>query len=328
MALEAMCRVLWTAALAATAATAWGQAAWRPERPVEFVISTAAGGSNDQIARLIQKIWQDEKLVASPVIIVNRPGGNQTVAVFYMQQHAGTAHHLLMANPTVITNHLTGITPLGPSDLTPIALLLVEHTAISVRADSPIRNLQDLAARLKTAPDSMTLGIVARGGVNHLAVALAVKAAGVDARKLKAVVFKTNAESMIALVGGHIQFVASSVTTAMTQAKSGNARIIGIAAAQRMTGQLANVPTFKEQGIASWVSNWRAIMGPRGMTRAQIAFWEEALAKVAATEEWKKETEAHDWGGQFMKSRDLAKYLEGEQAAARAIMVELGLAKQ
>ena len=252
MALGTMWRVLWTAALAGLAASAPGQPAWRPEKAVEMVITTAPGGSNDQVARLIQKIWQDEKLVTVPVLIANKPGGNQTVAVAYLQQHAGTGHHLLMANPTVVTNHLAGISPLGPSELTPVALLLVEHTAISVRADSPIRNLQDLAARLKADPDSMALGIVARGGVNHLAVALAVKSAGVDARRLKAVVFKTNAESMLALVGGHIHFVASSVTTAMTQAKSGNARIVAIASSQRMGGQLADVPTFREQGIASW----------------------------------------------------------------------------
>ncbi len=294
---------------------------------MELVITTAPGGSNDQVARLIQKIWQDEKLVTSPVLIVNKPGGNQTLAVVYLTQHAGDPHFLLMANPTVITNHIAGITPLNPSELTPIALLLVEHTAISVRADSPIRNIQDLVTRLKADPESMTLGIVARGGVNHLAVAQAVKTAGVDARRIKAVVFKTNAESMTALVGGHIQFVASSVSTAMTQVGTGNARIIGIAASQRMGGPLAGVPTFKEQGIGSWVSNWRAIMGPKGMTPMHTVFWEEALAKMAATDEWRKQTEAREWGGHFLRGREFAKYLEGEHAAARAIMAELGLAK-
>ena len=327
MARRTIWNTLWAAALCAVPVLTWAQAGWRPEKAVEMVITTAPGGSNDQIARLIQKIWQDEKLVTVPVLILNRPGGNQTVAVVYVTQHAGDPHYLLMANPTIVTNQLAGITPLGPADLTPLALLLVEHTAISVRADSPIRNLQDLAARLKANPESMALGIVARGGVNHLAVAQAVKTAGVDVRRLRAVVFKTNAESMTALVGGHIQFVASSVTTAMTQVGTGSARIIGIAASQRMGGPLAGVPTFKEQGAGSWVSNWRGIIGPKGMTAAQIAFWEEALGKMAATDEWKKQTEAREWGGQFLRSREFVKYLDGEYAASRAIMVELGLAK-
>ena len=327
MARRIMRIALGVAALAVPAA-AWGQAGWRPEKAVEIVITTAPGGSNDQVARIIQRIWQDEKLVTSPVVIVNKPGGNQTLAMVYLTQHPGDGHFLLLANPTVITNHITGISSLGLSEFTPIANLLSEHTAISVRADSPIRNIQDLGARLRADPDSMSLGIVARGGVNHLALSLAVKSAGADARRVRAVVFKTNAESMIALVGGHIQVVASSVTSANTQAKTGKARIIAIAAPQRMSGDLANIPTFNEQGVTSWVSNWRAILGPKGMPPAQVAYWEEALAKVAATDEWKKQVELQQWGGHFMRSREFGKYLESEYAAARAIMAELGLAKQ
>jgi putative tricarboxylic transport membrane protein len=319
---------MWIVALCLLSQTATGQPAWRPEKPVEIVITTAPGGSNDQVARIIQKIWQDEKAVTSPVLIVNKPGGNQTLAMVYLNQHPGDGHYLLMANPTVNTNHITGISPLAPlTDFTPIANLLFEHTAISVRADSPVRNIQDLGARLRADPDSMSLGIVARGGVNHLALSMALKSAGADPRRVRAVVFKTNAESMVALAGGHIQLVASSVTSANTQAKVGTARIIAIAAPQRMGGPFAGIPTFKEQGVTSWVSNWRAIMGPKGLTPAQVAFWEDALAKVAATDEWKKQVEQQQWGGQFMRSAEFSKYLETEYAATRAMLAELGLAK-
>jgi putative tricarboxylic transport membrane protein len=141
-------------------------------------------------------------------------------------------------------------------------------------------------------------------------------------------VFKTNAESMIALAGGHIQLVASSVTSANTQAKVGTARIIAIAAPQRMGGGFADIPTFKEQGVTSWVSNWRAIMGPKGLAPAQVAFWEEALAKAVATDEWKKQIEQQQWGGQFMRSREFTKFLETEYAVTRGMLAELGLAKQ
>jgi hypothetical protein len=81
------------------------------------------------------------------------------------------------------------------------------------------------------------------------------------------------------------------------------------------------------QGIDSWVSNWRAIFGPKGMTPSQVAFWEEALAKMAATEEWKKQLELQQWDGHFMRSREFTRYLETEYAATRTIMAELGLAK-
>lgn len=320
--------VVWVAAIAAQVATeAWSQPAWRPDKAVEVITSSAAGGSNDQVARIMQKILQDEKLLSVPINVINKSGGNQTLAVVYLTQHAADPHFLLLANPTVFTNQLAGITPLHFTELTPIALLLLEHTVVTVRANSPIKNIRDLAERLKTDPDSVAVGIVSRGGANHLALSQAVKSAGADPRKLKAAVFKTNAESMTAMVGGHLQVVASSVSSASAQVKAGNARMIAIASQRRMGGALANVSTLREQGIDSWVSNWRAIFGPKGMTPAQIAFWEEALAKMAATDEWKEQLGVHDWDGQFLRSRDFAKYLDAEYNATRAIMAELGLAK-
>src|SRR5262245_30106549 len=117
-----MARGLAIALLLATL-PAWGQA-WRPEKPVEFVITTAPGGSNDLVARALQKVWQDEKVISSPILIVNRPGGNQTVAMVYLSQHPADGHYLLLGNPTLVTNHIAGITPLAPADFTPLANLL------------------------------------------------------------------------------------------------------------------------------------------------------------------------------------------------------------
>lgn len=316
----------WIAALALLAATgAWGQG-WRPVRVTEFITSSDAGGSNDQVARAMQKILQGAKLVPSPIQVMNKPGGNQTIAVIYLTQKAPDAHYLLLANPTVFTNHLSGITPLGPADMTPVSLLLVEHTLITVKADSPIKNMRDLVEQLKKDPESLTVGIVSRGGPNHLALSQALKTAGVDAKRVKAVVFKTNAESMTQMVGGHVQVVASSVSSAMGQVKAGNARALAIASSKRL-GLLPEVPSLREQGIDSWVSNWRAMMGPKGMAPAEVAYWEEVFAKMSASDEWKKTLEIQGWEGQYLRSAEFAKYLDREYAATRGIMVEMGIAK-
>jgi putative tricarboxylic transport membrane protein len=315
------------AALALLAAGgAWGQG-WRPSKVTEFITSSDAGGSNDQVARAMQTILQERKLVTTPIAVMNKPGGNQTLAVVYLTQRAPDAHYLLLGNPTIFTNHISGITSLGPADMTPVALLLVEHTLITVKADSPIKSMRDLVEQLKKDPESLAVGIVSRGGPNHLALSQALKSAGVDAKRVKAAVFKTNAESMTALVGGHLQVVASSVSSAMSQVKAGNARALAIASSQRLD-LLPEVPTLREQGIESWVSNWRAMLGPKGMTAAQVAHWEEAFANMTASEEWKKQLGLRGWHGQFLRSGEFAKYLDTEYAATRAIMAEMGIVKQ
>lgn len=304
------------------------QTAWRPERNIEIIIPTAAGGINDQVSRLIQKTLQDGRLVGVPVIPTNKAGGNQLLAIAYLNQYAGNPHYLLYSAPTVFTNQLGGLTAQMYTDFTPLALLYVEHTVITVATASPLKTMRDLIGRLKTDPTAFAFGVSSRGGPNHLALSQAVRTAGIDPAKLKVVVFKTNAESMTAMMGGHLQAVASSVSSSMSQVSAGNTRMLAIAAPQRMGGALAAVPTLREQGIdAEGISNWRVVFAAKGITPAQVNFWEEALAKTVVTADWKKLLDDNNLESQFMRSRDTAKYLESEYAATRAVMSDLGLTK-
>jgi putative tricarboxylic transport membrane protein len=314
-----------TALLLVTQAS--GQPVWRPEKAVEIITSSDAGGSNDRVARVMQKIIQDDKLVSSPIVVVNKPGGNQTLAVAYLNQHAGDAHYLLLANPTVFSNEIAGITPQKYTDLSLVVNLLTEHTAFTVRKDSPFTSVRDLFDKLKADPASISIGIVSLGGPNHLTLCSAAKAAGIDARKLKTPVFKTNADSMTAVLGGHLQLVASSVSAVIEQVKAGNARMLAIAAPKRMAGTLANVPTLKELGYDVELSSWRAVFGPRGLAPAQIAYWEEVFAKMSATDAWKKDLANNDWAASFMRSKEGAKYMTNEYNVTKAVMTDLGLAK-
>ena len=326
-------RAIWVAAVMTGAASlanqqASGQTAWRPEKAVEIVLPTAPGGTNDLLARLIQKVLQDEKLVPVPTVIMNKSGGNQSLAFVYVGQKAPDPHFLFLATATVFTNQIAGLTQTGYTDLTPIAVLVVDHSVITVRADSPIKSMRDMIERLKADPEALAFGMVARGGPNHLALSQAMRAAGVDPRKLKTVVFKTNGESMTAVVGGHIHAVVSSFSAALPQAQAGNTRMLAVAAAKRMTGAHANIPTMREQGIdATGISNWRAIFATKGVTPAQAAFWEEAIARMAASEEWKRQIDTTTFTHHFLRGRDFAKYLDEEFAATRAVMSDLGLAK-
>ena len=304
------------------------QPAWQPEKPVEIILPTAAGGTNDQMARLMQKILQDHKLVPQPVVVMNKPGGNQTLAVVYHNQHPQDPHYLLYATATIFTNELAGLSKVRYSDLTPLALFLVDHSVITVKADSPLKTMRDLVARLREDPESVAFGMVSRGGPNHLALSQAVRSAGIDPKKLKVVVFKTNAESMTATIGGHIYAVVSSVSAALPQVQAGNTRMLAIAAPKRQGGAVADVPTLREQGIdANGIANWRAVFAVKGLSPAQVAFWDAALARMAEAEDWKRQLAANNLAGQYLGSRDFARYLEVEYGNTKATMVDLGLVK-
>ncbi len=299
--------------------------AWKPERAVEIVVSSAPGGSNDRVARTIQKIVQEQKLVATPVAVLNKPGGNQTISRAYINQNPGDAHYLEIGNPTLIANQVVGRQMY--TDFTPVALLINEFTAFTVRTDSPFRNAQDLIAQLRKDPGSVVVGVSNLGGTNHLTLSLLAKAGGIDIKRLRVVVFKTNAEGLTALLGGHIHLVASAVATAIGQMREGKVKIISVGAPQRLGGDLAQVATLREQGYDVSLSNWRAIIGPKGLSAGQIAYWEGVLSRMVATEEWKTTLEQQFWDGNFLRSRDFAKYMDNEYAQTKPIMIELGLSK-
>ncbi|RPJ44558.1 MAG: tripartite tricarboxylate transporter substrate binding protein [Betaproteobacteria bacterium] len=298
---------------------------WAPEKAVEVVVSSAPGGSNDRIARTLQRIIQEQKLVPVPVSVLNKPGGNQTISRVYINQNPGDAHFMDIGNPTLIANTIAGRQQY--TDFTPIALLVNEFTAFSVRADSPYTNAKELVAQLKKDPDSIAIGVSNRGGTNHLAMSLLAKAGGVDPRRLKIVVFKTNAEGLTAVLGGHIHVVASAVGTAVGQMRDGKTRIISVSAPQRMGGDLAEVPTLREQGYDVSLSNWRALVGPKGLSAAQVGYWEDVLTRVVATDAWKAILARYFWDGNFLRSREFGRYMESEYAQIKTIMTELGLAK-
>jgi putative tricarboxylic transport membrane protein len=302
-----------------------GAQAWKPEKSVEILVSSSPGGSNDRIARVIQQIVRDHKLAPVSISVVNRPGGNQTLSRTYINQFPGDPHYMDIGNPTLIANTVSGLQPY--TDFTPIALMVNEYTAFSVRADSPINNARDLVAQLRNDPDSVAIGVSNRGGTNHLAMSLLAKEAGIDPRRLKVVVFKTNAEGLAGVMGGHIQLVASAIATGARAAVGGKTKIVSITATQRMGGDLANVPTLQEQGYDVSLSNWRALIGPRGLTPQQVIYWENVLSRVITTDEWKGVLVKQHWDGNFLRSPQFAAYMKKEYEQTRAIMMELGLAK-
>lgn len=314
-------------ALAAPASAA--QPGWKPERNVEIISGTAAGGAVDRANRTVQQIWQEKKIVDATMTVVNKPGGGNTIAWNYINQHAGDGHYVSIAPYTLLTNKIVGTSPLTWSDFSTIALLFNEYITVSVRADSPIRTAADLVQRLKQNPSSLSIAVASTLGNHiHIGIAKPLKAAGVDIKKLKVVAFKSSGESVTALLGGHIDVVSSTTPNVVAQLQAGKIRVIAIGSAQRMTGVFAGVPTWKEQGIDDAFNASQGAIGPKGLSAAQIAFWESAFEKLSQTDEWKKQLAANYWDGNFRSGKDAQKYYAEQAAELREILTDLGLAKQ
>jgi len=301
---------------------------WKPEKPVEIIIGTTPGGPQDRTGRLIQRILKEQKLVPTPVNVVNKPGGGGVIGLTYLSQHPDDGHYLMVNSMTLFTNHITGRTALAYTDFTPLAVIGVEYVGVAVLSDSPVKSGRELAERLKKDPASLSVSIgTAFGNATHISYALAMKAAGVDIRKLKTIVFNSGGDAMTALLGGHVDAMASAPSTLLQHIKAGKVRMLAVVAPQRLAGEFAGIPTWKELGINVTFELWRGLAGPKGMSRAQIQFWDDTLGRMAKTDEWKKQLAQFDMEDVYRNSADSARYWRSEHAEVKAVLTELGLAK-
>jgi len=316
------------ALLAATLLMPLGaDAQWKPTGQVEIVVPNSPGGGNDTVARLMQKIWRERQLVAGPSAVANKPGGAGNVTLNYISQKQGDGHFVAIVSVTQQLNFIIGTSTFKYQDFTPLAVMIGDYVAFAVRADSPLKSGKDVIARLKSDPGALSAGVTAIGGNNHIALVLAAKSGGVDTKKLKAPVFQSSGDSITALLGAHIDVHVGSVGPLMSHVHAGSVRIVAIASEQRLPGPLAQVPTWREQGIDAAFNTWRGVWGPKGMSAEQIAYWDQVLGQVSKADDWNQALEKNVWVNDYKNSRDTSRYLDALDAELKVVLKELGLAK-
>lgn len=317
------------AALGLAALQANAQSAgWRPERAIELIVPAAAGGLNDLTARNMQRVMQTLKLIETPITVNNRGGGGGALAWAALAQHPGDPHFISLSTVNMLANHIMGVGTAHYRDFTPLGHLIHSYLGFAVKADSPIRNGQDLIARLKQDPAALSISIgTSLGNANHVALLQATGPAGIESRRLKTLVFKSNGESMTALLGGHVDLAVSGLPNLAKHVEAKSLRIVAITAPTRLPGILADVPTWREQGADVTVSGWRGALGPAKMPPAAVAFWEDAIAKLVDSAEW-EQVLAKDFATRTrMSAAENRQFLDQEYKRYQAVLIELGMAK-
>ena len=304
------------------------QDTWSPSKNIEIIVASGPGGAADREARVTQSFLL--KQPGLPVVnVVNRPGGGGTVAWSFVMQRPGDGHTLSTLSVAAITNKILGNSEISYRDLTPLAILMHEYIAVWTRDASSIQSGKDLVERLRKDPSSVSFGLSsALGNQNHIVIGMIAKAAGIDPRSAKIVVYSSGGKGIPAALGGHVDVWAGTLGSAVGLArKGGPIRMLGVSSAQRASGPAAEFPTFREQGIDVVHSAFRGLQGPPGLSAAQRAFWDRTFAPIVASEEWKKTVEKHAWGGSYLDSAATKKYLDEESVRLEKILGELGVIK-
>ncbi len=134
-------------------------------------------------------------------------------------------------------------------------------------------------------------------------------------------------KAMTALMGGHIDLVGTGIGGDVQNIQMGKLRVIAVASEKRLRGEVGNIPTWREQGIDAVVASTRTIVGPKGMSEAQKAYWDDVFAKLVQLNEWKKFDEESFSEAFYQNSMESKKFLEAQYGQFKAVLTDLGLAK-
>ncbi len=239
-----------------------------PSRPIRLILPIAPSGGSDITARaLAPKLVE---ALGQQVVIDNRPGGGGTVGMSLAARAAPDGYTLVHSSigPVAIDASLHSKMPYDTvRDFTPIARMVSALNILVVHPSVPVKSVKDLIAYAKANPTKINYGSSGLGHADHMAAEIFNSMVGV---KMQHIMYKGGAPAMTELLGGNIELIFSTVSTAVTFIKAGRIRPIAVTSAKRVT-LFPDIPTVAEAGLPGFVvDNWYCVLGPKGLPKAIV----------------------------------------------------------
>ena len=284
--------------------------------------ATGAGGGSDLVCRMVADIVSKEKLLAQPIFVVNKPGGGGAVGQTYVSARRGDPYIFLQAATNLVAAPIRTGLDIGADKFHPLGAIGFDLNAISVAESSPYRTLKDLVAAAREKPKTISVGTTSPGGGAHAMMFRLEKLSGA---RFNVVSFKSGAETVTAVLGGHIQATAENLGEVLGQVEQKKLRLLAVPSGKRLAG-LPDVPTLKEQGFDIHAGGLRAFVAPAAIPREAAKTLEDTLAKVYKSAIWRDYMARNMYEEVYMSSEDLGKWLASQQVEMLQFLTEIGLA--
>ena len=255
------------------------QAETWPTKALRMVVPFTPGGPADLLGRLAAQAITDS--TGQPVVVENKAGAAGNIGVEALAKAAPDGYTLgivpvgnIAVNPSLFTN-----LQYKASDLAPVALLATSENVLVVNAALPVANVQDLIAKARKKPDTLSFASPGAGSQAHLAGELMGLQAHV---KLVHVPYRGIAPALTDLVGGQVTMMFAQTASAMPFIRSGKLKALGVASPRRSSA-LPQVPTIAEQGFPHFQAvSWYALMAPAGTPKPIIDKVNEQMNRMLA----------------------------------------------
>jgi tripartite-type tricarboxylate transporter receptor subunit TctC len=238
-----------------------------PSKPITVIVPFAVGGGSDNVARLITTKLTER--TGKTFVIDNRGGAGTNIGNEAAARATPDGYTILLGQFTLSVNpHLyANLRYNVEKDLVPVAHIANAPTVLIVPASSPVKDVQGLVAAAKASPGKLNYGSGGGGTSVHLAgelFKLQTKTFMVH------IPYKGSSPAMTDLIGGQVDLMFDTATSALPHIKGNKVKAIGVAAGQRLR-ELPNVPTFAEQGMKDFeVPAWYGFVAPAGTPAAAV----------------------------------------------------------
>jgi len=320
------------AAAVTTAAALWSPVAqaWEPSKPVEFVVPAGTGGGADQMARFIQGVVSKNKLMAQPIVVVNKSGGAGAEGFLNVKSDSGNPHKIIITLSNLFTTPLATGVPFNWRDLTPVQMLALDEFVLWVNEESPHKTAKAYIEAVKAQPDNtFKMGGTGSKQEDQIITVLIQKVAG---KKITYIPFKGGGDVAVQLVGNHIDSTVNNPIEAESHWRAGKLRALCVMDKQAMpykakltaTQSWADIPTCTSAGIPVDYLMLRGIFMAPGVTPDQVAFYLDLFKKVRALPEWKEFMDKGAFNQTALTGQEFFDWLGKNEQMHRVLMKEAG----
>ncbi|WP_029010403.1 Bug family tripartite tricarboxylate transporter substrate binding protein [Azospirillum halopraeferens] len=304
-----------------------GAAMAAPEK-TECLAGAKPGGGFDLTCRLVSNSLLATKMIPAPMAVTYMEGGVGATAYNHvigsrpsdpgLVVAASSGSALLLAQGKFGKHDETAVRWLGAVG--------TDYGVIAVAADSPITSLDQLVKAYKDQPNAFPVGGGgAVGSQDWMKAAVVAKGAGVPPRQMRYAALEGGGAVATALQGGHIKIASGDAGEMAPHHKAGKVRILAVMADERLPGDLADVPTAKEQGYDLTWPVWRGYyVGPQ-VSDADYTWWVDTLATLVKTPEFQKEREERGLFPLAILGKDFDDRVRADVARFKELAKEAGL---
>ncbi len=295
-----------------------------PSRPIEFVAPSGPGSAWDVLGRLMSDIFQKEKILSQPMVVLNKPGALNSVGMGYVFERKGSPYAVIGVTSNIILTPLLVVPklPYNYKSFVPVANLSTEGSVLAVRSDSPFKTIDDLIAEARKRPKELIMGGASLTSHENLM--------GLSIQKVKGVKWNYisfaggDREAITNLLGGNVNFIFISPVVIADHVRVGKLRVL-LAGASTRFPQFKDAPTFQEAGLGEPFETYRGIIGPPNMPDYAVKKLEAAFKKVTESDRFKEYLRVNAIVSKWMSHDDYSKFLDKQNDRWTKVLAEFDL---